>query len=205
MNFLAHIYLSGNNEDVKFGNYIGDFVKGKKYKKYRDDIKKGILLHREIDSYTDKHPIVHKSIVRMRPAYGKYAGVVIDILYDHFLSKKWDDYSCEKLESFVVDFHYTVLERLGKLPRKARRFTFPFLKKKRLLCYANLTCFEEVLQKMAIYTSMPNNVKEAMKIINEDYDLFEDEFTIFFKDLQKHAKIFLNEYVPNGNPKRKGN
>ncbi|NPA44301.1 MAG: DUF479 domain-containing protein [Chlorobi bacterium] len=191
MNFLAHIYLSGENDDVKFGNFIGDFVKGKKYKKYRDDIKKGILLHREIDSYTDKHPIVHKSIERMRPAYGKYAGVVIDILYDHFLAKNWEQYSSEKLENFVIDFNYLVLERLGKIPRKARAFAFPFLRKKRLLCYANLTCFEEVLQKMAIYTSMPNYSKEAMKIINKNYNLFEDEFTNFFKDLQEHVKEFV--------------
>ena len=191
MNFLAHIYLSGENDDVKFGNFIGDFVKGKKYKKYRDDIKKGILLHREIDSYTDKHPIVHKSIERMRPAYGKYAGVVIDILYDHFLAKNWEQYSSEKLENFVIDFNYLVLERLGKIPRKARAFAFPFLRKKRLLCYANLTCFEEVLQKMAIYTSMPNYSKEAMKIINKNYNLFEDEFTNFFKDLQEHVKDFV--------------
>lgn len=205
MNFLAHIYLSGENEDIKFGNFIGDFVKGKKFKKYRDDIKKGILLHREIDSYTDKHPIVHKSIVRMRPAYGKYAGVVIDILYDHFLSKNWEKYSSEKLESFVIDFNYTVLERLGKIPRKARAFAFPYLKKKRLLCYIKLSCFEEVLRKMVIYTSMPNNVKAAMKIIDENYDLFEEEFTIFFKDLQKHANDFLNQNMPNSNPEGKGN
>jgi len=205
MNFLAHIYLSGDNEDIKFGNYIGDFVKGKKFKKYNDEIMKGILLHRKIDSYTDKHPIVHESIVRMRPAYGKYAGVVIDILYDHFLAKNWSNYSSEKLESFVVDFHYTVLERLGKLPRKARRFTFPFLKKKRLLCYANLTCFKEVLQKMAIYTSMPDNVDEAMKIINDNYNLFEKEFIAFFIDLQVHANDFLNQNMPNSNPERESN
>jgi len=193
MNFLAHIYLSGNNDDIKFGNYIGDFVKGKKYNKYKDDIKKGILLHREIDSYTDRHPIVHKSIVRLRPAYGKYAGVVVDILYDHFLAKNWNNYSPVPLKSFVIDFHYTVLERLGKLPHKARRFTFPFLKKKRLICYADLSCFEEVLQKMAVYTSMPNKVSEAMIIIKKDYNLFYEEFKAFFIDIKNHlAEINSN-------------
>lgn len=195
MNFLAHIYLSGDNDDIKFGNYIGDFVKGKKYKKkYNKDVIKGILMHREIDSYTDKHPIVHNSIVRMRPAYGKYAGVAIDILYDHFLAKNWSDYSSETLKEFVIDFHYTVLERLGKLPHKARRFTFPFLKKKRLICYADLSCYEEVLQKMAIYTSMPDKVSEAMIIINRDYDLFYEEFKEFFIDLKEHINQFSINY-----------
>lgn len=193
MNFLAHIYLSGDNDDIKFGNFIGDWVKGKKWNKYTEDIKKGLLLHREIDSYTDKHPVVRKSIHRLQPAYGKYAGVAVDILYDHFLAKDWDSYCTEKLESYVIDFHYLVLERLGKIPKKGRRFAYPFMRKKRLLCYVNLSCYKEVLQKMAIYTSMPDKVDEAMEIINRDYDLFAKDFKDFFPDLEAFSKSFLEK------------
>ena len=203
MNFLAHIYLSGENEDIQFGNFIGDFVKGKNYKKYNDDIIKGILLHREIDSYTDSHPVVRNSIKRMRTAYGKYAGVSIDILYDHFLAKYWIDYSSVKLEEFVINFHHTVSERLGKLPDKARRFTSPFIKNKRLICYADLNCFEDVLQKMAIYTSMPDKVKDAMQIINQNYNLFYGEFETFFPEIISFTrKKLLNQSMPQSNPKR---
>ena len=203
MNFLAHIYLSGKNEDIQFGNYIGDFVKGKNYKKYNDDIIKGILLHREIDSYTDSHPVVRNSIKRMRPAYGKYAGAAVDILYDHFLAKYWTDYSSAKLEDFVINFHHTVSERLGKLPDKARRFTFPFIKNKRLICYADLNCFEDVLQKMAIYTSMPDKVKDAMQIINKNYNLFYEEFETFFPEIISFTRKKLsNQSMPQSNPER---
>ncbi len=203
MNFLAHIYLSGENEDIQFGNYIGDFVKGKHWTKYNNDIKKGILLHREIDSYTDSHPVVRNSIKRMRPAYGKYAGAAIDILYDHFLAKYWNNYSSKELEDFVIDFHYTIIERLGKLPHKARRFTFPFIKNKRLICYADLNCFEDVLQKMAIYTSMPDKVKDAMLIINQNYNSFYREFETFFPEIIEYTrKIRLNQSMPQSNPKR---
>jgi len=200
LNFLAHIYLSGDNEDIQFGNFIGDFVKGKKYSKYSEDVIKGILLHREIDSFTDSHPIMHKSIKRMRPAYGKYAGVCTDILYDHFLAKYWSNYSSKILKDFVIDFHYTIIERLGKLPRKARRFAFPFIKNKRLICYADLNCFEDVLQKMAIYTSMPDNVKKAMTIIEDNYELFLNEFNNFFPELQYFSKKWLHQSMPQSNP-----
>lgn len=193
MNFLAHIYLSGDNDEIRFGNFIGDWIKGKKYQKYPEDIKKGILLHREIDSYTDSHPVVHRSIVRMRPAYGKYAGVAVDILYDHFLTVNWELYSDISLEVFVKKFHSYILKNLNMLPKKSKRFAYPFIRKKRLLCYGELDCFEDVLEKMGIYTSMPNKAKQAMKIVREDYELFNDEFQLFFRDIRKHLKE-INKY-----------
>ncbi|MCD4793491.1 MAG: ACP phosphodiesterase [Bacteroidales bacterium] len=188
MNFLAHIYLSGENDDIKFGNFIGDWIKGKKYQNYPENIKKGILLHREIDSYTDSHPIVHNSIVRLRPAYGKHSGVAVDILYDHFLAFNWELYSEISLEDYVKKFHSYVLKNSDLLPKKARRFAFPFIRKKRLICYADLVCFEDVLNKMAIYTSMPNKAKQAMQIIKENYKDFKNEFQLFFSDIQTFVK-----------------
>lgn len=185
MNFLAHLYLSGDDDEIRFGNFIGDWVKGNKFNRYKEGIKKGILLHREIDSFTDHHPIVHESITRLRPAYGKHAGIAIDILYDHFLSIKWDVYSDLSLEDYVKEFHDYVMDNLHLLPKKARRFAFPFIRNKRLLCYSDLTCFEDVLDKMAIYTSMPPKVKEAMKIIHIEYVSFQNEFDAFFPELEE--------------------
>ncbi len=194
MNFLAHIYLSGNNEDVQFGNFIGDFIKGNSYKKkYNGDVIKGIILHREIDSFTDSHPAVHNSIERLRPAYGRYAGVSVDILYDHFLAKNWNDYSPENLENFVINFHSVILERLNMLPRKSKRFVFPFIRKKRLLCYADLNCFETVLVKMSMFTSMPNKSKQVMKIINKDYELLHNDFKSFFPELTNFSNDILSD------------
>ncbi len=184
MNFLAHIYLSGNNEELKFGNFIGDWIKGNKYMNYEGDIRQGILLHREIDGFTDSHPIVDRSVERLRPAYGKHAAVAVDILYDHFLAKNWTDYSEVPLKKFVKEFHRFVLMHFHLLPQGARRFAFPFIRNRRLLCYADLLCFEDVLDKMAIYTSMPDKVREAMSIVIFYYSDFEEEFKVFFEDLR---------------------
>lgn len=188
MNFLAHLYLSGDDNEVKFGNFIGDWIKGNKFNKYEGGIRKGILLHREIDSYTDHHPIVHKSILKLRPAYGKHAGIAVDILYDHFLSADWESYSEVSLEEYVKEFHSYVLRNLDHLPKKARRFAFPFIRNKRLMCYADLNCFEDVLNKMAIYTSMPDNAKEAMHIIEKEYNELRKEFKLFFEDLRSFVE-----------------
>ena len=97
MNFLAHTHLSQDNEDVIFGNFIADAVKGKSYLKYRKDIITGILLHRDIDTFTDRHPIVKNSKATVREHFGKYSGIVVDIYYDHFLAHNWEDYHSEEL------------------------------------------------------------------------------------------------------------
>src|SRR5450432_1821563 len=91
MNFLAHLYLSGDNPQVMIGNFIGDFVKGKNLtERFDTDVAKGIALHREIDWFTDTHIVVKQSKDRLRPKYRHYAGVIVDIFYDHFLAKNWD-------------------------------------------------------------------------------------------------------------------
>ncbi len=187
MNFLAHIYLSGENDLIKFGNFIGDWVKGKQYENYPEDIKKGILLHRQIDTFTDKHHLVRQCNARFRPAYGKYAGIAVDILFDHFLSKNRQQYSRQNLADFVADFHQILKSNINYMPAKGKRFMLPFIRKKRLLCYRDLDCLRDVFVKMAIFTSLPDKSAEAMRIISSDYQLFEQDFQVFFEDIRQFS------------------
>ena len=98
MNYLGHIFLSGKNEQLLVGNFIGDYVKGKQYLHYPEEIRKGILLHRAIDDFTDRN--AHWMNVRelFRPIYKRYAGVVADVVIDHFLAKNWSHFSDEQLD-----------------------------------------------------------------------------------------------------------
>ena len=105
MNFLAHIYLSGDDDMITIGNFMADGIKGKKYLKYPEGIQKGILIHRWIDSYTDSHTITKQSTKRLHAKYGHYSGVIVDILYDHFLAKNWHQYHEQSLETYVDDFY----------------------------------------------------------------------------------------------------
>ncbi|MGB5646129.1 MAG: ACP phosphodiesterase, partial [Muriicola sp.] len=102
MNFLAHIFLSFGDKEISIGNFIADSIRGNKYTHLPATIQKGIILHREIDTFTDAHPIHKKSSKRLHPTQGHYSGVVIDVFYDHFLAKNWAQYSEEPLETFVV-------------------------------------------------------------------------------------------------------
>ena len=92
MNFLAHLYLSPEDDHITLGNFIADAVKGKEFYKYNDKIKEGILLHRAIDKYTDQHPVFKRSTQKLNGKYKKYSAVITDIYYDHFLAKNWNNY-----------------------------------------------------------------------------------------------------------------
>src|SRR5690606_7271733 len=116
MNFLAHIYLSGENPLIKVANFMADSIRGKKYLNYSSDIQKGILLHREIDTFTDAHPTVRKSTKKLHANYGHYSGVIVDIFYDHFLAKNWKDYSKIPLDVYVDEFYDLLGEHYEILP-----------------------------------------------------------------------------------------
>ena len=101
MNYLAHIFLSGENEEIIIGNFIGDYVKGQDFKKYSESIRKGIILHRNIDSFTDRNEIILKAKSLLKKKYGKYSGIVVDIFYVYFLTKNWHVFSRLPLDDFI--------------------------------------------------------------------------------------------------------
>ncbi len=187
MNYLAHLYLSGDNDDIKIGNFIADAVKGSSYNDYSNEVRFGILLHRKIDSFTDSNKIVQRCTARLRPAYGKFSGAAVDVLFDHFLASLWNDYSDVSLREFA-DKSYQLLEKnISQMPPKLQEFSPFFIKRDRLNCYANIKCFEDVLLKMGIYTPLPAKSKAGMKIIKAEYDNFKDDFRLFFEEIKEYV------------------
>ena len=183
MNFLAHIYLSGDNEGVTIGNFIADGIKGKKYIKYPLQIQKGILLHRGIDSYTDQHPTVRKSTARLHKNYGHYSGVIVDLLYDHFLAKNWKKYHQQPLEEYIQDF-YTLLRRdFEILPSRIQRMMPYMISDNWLLSYETIPGISKILVQMNRRTKNASKMNFAVIELEEYYSEFEDEFTSFFTEL----------------------
>nr|ABD75765.1 hypothetical protein [uncultured bacterium] len=180
MNFLAHTYLSGCNEEIIVGNFMGDYVKGSNYNNYPELVKKGILIHRDIDSYTDMHPITRRSKLRIAPRYHKYAGIIIDIFYDHFLASLWDEFSSLALQDFV-NRTYDLLKRNYKvLPEAIKRWFPTFLENNWMMAYQSVEGIELVLDRMAANTSLPNHATYAVEVLSERYDSFKNDFLEFF-------------------------
>ncbi|HCQ13415.1 acyl carrier protein phosphodiesterase [Flavobacterium sp.] len=193
MNFLAHIYLSGNNDLLKIGNFMADSIRGHHYLDYPDDIRKGILLHRYIDTFTDAHPIYRKSKHRLHEKYGHYSGVIMDIVYDHYLAKNWSKYSEEKLEDYADNFYKLLQNNYGLLTEKIQKMMPSMIARNWLVSYASLDGLEMILFQMDYRTKHRVHMQEAIVEVKQFYAEFEEEFTLYFEELQQHCKEKLLE------------
>ncbi|GLR16183.1 acyl carrier protein phosphodiesterase [Portibacter lacus] len=191
MNFLAHIFLSYDNEELLLGNFMADFISNKQVEKYSDEIKRGILLHRLIDTFTDNHPIVRQGTKRLRKKHGKYAPVVIDILYDNILAKNWHLYDDKSLEEFAQDSYLILYRRLPDMPDKLRKKVPLMVADNFLLKYRSKAGIERALASMDRRTKFPSDFKSAALQLDEEEELFTEEFNIFFPELIQKCNEFL--------------
>ncbi|MGB5226874.1 MAG: acyl carrier protein phosphodiesterase [Eudoraea sp.] len=188
MNFLAHIYLSFGDDEITIGNFIADSIRGNKYKHLPDRIQKGILLHREIDTYTDAHPITRLSSKRLHQNYSHYSRVIVDIFYDHFLAKNWRQYSDTPLDIYVDKFYDLLEDNITILPDGTKRMIPYMISDNWLLNYAKMDGISRVLKGMNRRTNNKSKMNFAILDLEENYEAFELEFTGFFNELVVFSK-----------------
>ena len=193
MNFLAHIYLSGDNDLLKIGNFMADSIRGNSYKNYPEEIKKGILLHRSIDSFTDMHPVYRQSKHRLHEKYGHYSGVIMDIFYDHFLAKNCANYSNKKLEEYADEFYQLLRDNYDMLTYKIQGMMPYMIARNWLVSYASISGLEMILFQMDHRTKNRVAMHESIVELQKFYLEFETEFTQFFMELQEHCQQKLQE------------
>lgn len=187
MNFLAHIYLSNDNDYIKIGNFIADSIRGKHYDHLPADIQKGIILHRAIDTFTDLHPVFRQSTKRLHERYHHYAGVIVDIFYDHFLAKNWSKYSNEDLGDFAENFYQILRDNMPFLNEKILGMMPYLIKQNWLFNYQFMDEIARTLRQMDQRTKNNSQMQFSIEELQEFYTDFENEFTIFFEELRAYA------------------
>ena len=193
MNYLAHIYLSGNDDLLKLGNFMADEIKGKSYLKYPKEIQKGILLHRAIDDFTDHHPLVSKGAHRFFDELRHYNGVVIDMIYDHILAKNWDRYCDLELASFAEEFYLLLDSNQHLLPKKISKVVPYMIEHNWLLSYADLDNLTRILKQMNNKTKHETQLHKGVDIYLLHQNEFEEEFRSFFEDIRAFCTKKINE------------
>lgn len=166
---------------------------------FPEEVKKGILIHRDIDTFTDMHFITRRSKLLVATRYHKYAGIVIDIFYDHFLASLWDRYSDLPLNEYV-NLTYDLLKRNYKvLPEAIKRWFPTFLENNWMMAYTSIEGIEQVLERMSDNTSLPNHATYAVEVLSDQYDLFRDDFLEFFPTmidfLEEKYKIGISTHL----------
>lgn len=188
MNFLAHAYLAHPSEPLVVGNFIGDFVKGKRLDQFTPMISQGILMHRKIDTFTDSHPVFKQSRERIRDKYNHYSGVIIDLYYDHFLARNWKDYSRIPLKRFTEGIYQIILEHEDLIPEKARYMLPYMIRSNWLLNYGTIEGIDRSFKGLSRRTNFRSGMENASSDLLENYTDLQNDFRLFFPELIDYIK-----------------
>ncbi|PKP50650.1 MAG: DUF479 domain-containing protein [Bacteroidetes bacterium HGW-Bacteroidetes-1] len=193
MNFLAHAYLSGDDPDLLFGNFVADSIKGKTLNTFESRVRDGVLLHRAIDTFTDNHPVVRLGVTRLQPDFRKFSGVILDIYFDHFLAMHWKEYNQIELKAFASHVYWNLLSRYYILPPRTKRILPWMMAQDWLVGYANLNDLQRVFNGMSRRTNFNSGMENAVDFLMENYAAFETDFRIFFPELRIYAADFIDQ------------
>ncbi len=193
MNYLTHIYFSGANRQRQIGNFIGDAVKGNAYQNYPTNIRNGILLHRKIDDFSDKHPLVKEAVKILKEPFGRYAAVLTDIYFDHFLAAHFKQYAHMSLRRFTWGFYTGAIINYYHLPKRIRQFLWHFILTNRLYRYASKEGIQESLEIMVTYKNLQISPPEAIAFLTAHYDELYGLFLRFLPDLEEMCQKELEK------------
>jgi len=193
MNFLGHLYLSFDERPLLLGNFMGDFVKGKAYQNYSEPIQKGILLHRQIDQFTDQHDAVRTCTKALRPKFGKYASIIPDIFFDYFLVQNWDNFSDQNLSDFCQETYQYLEQEKQQLPEPMQAFLPAMIARNWLVNYGKLWGIRRALESLERRTRYTSNLSEAVHELNRHEDFYQEQFEQFMPEII----VFTKEKIKN--------
>jgi acyl carrier protein phosphodiesterase len=194
MNYLAHQYLSGSDDGCKIGNFIADHVKGSRWKEFDLAIRKGIWLHRQIDFFTDNHPLVRQGTKRISSVLGKFSGVAVDMYFDHFLAANWSRYSAVPLEEYTTESYLLMVRNYAVLPEDTRVILPFIIKNDWMASYRDLNFLDGAMKGLAKRIKLPSSLDVAVKVLIDHYELFRMDFLLFFEELRNFALNHRNNF-----------
>jgi len=187
MNYLAHLHLGGPGREQLLGSLYGDFVKGPLQGLYDPRIEAAIALHRRIDMYTDRHPLVDIALSRFSTVRRRYAGIVLDVFFDHCLARDWTVYG----EGPLMDFTSRVYHVLGtepQLPGRLAQIAPHMVANDWLGSYGEFEVLGQVLRGISRRLSRPEELAGAMAELTRLYEPLSEDFRLFYPQLQDFAQ-----------------
>ncbi|WP_331695005.1 ACP phosphodiesterase [Pseudomonas sp. ZY71] len=187
MNYLAHLHLGGQRPGQLLGSLYGDFVKGRLQGQFAPEVEAAIQLHRRIDVFTDRHPLVDIALGRFSDTRRRYAGIVLDVFFDHCLARDWKLYAEQPLEVFTADV-YRVLTHERQLPERLARIAPHMVANDWLGSYQEFEVLEQVLRGISRRLTRPEELAGAMEELRRLYEPLSDDFRLFYPQLQDFAQ-----------------
>jgi acyl carrier protein phosphodiesterase len=195
MNYLVHFLLAGDDEELRLGNLLGDYVKGRverfEHPGLTERLRTGIQMHRAIDAFSDRHPAVLRSKRILAPEYGKLSGVIVDVFYDHVLARRWAEHHPQPLSVHAQDVYRTLRSNLHRLPSAVHPLIQAMSRGDWLREYASQRGIERALQGMAARRPVAAGIGTAGRVLADHFDRFSADFDEFLPDLRVRCQEFV--------------
>jgi acyl carrier protein phosphodiesterase len=189
MNYLAHLHLGGQRPGQMLGSLYGDFVKGRLQGQFDPEIEAAIQLHRSIDVFTDRHPLVDIALSRFSLTRRRYAGIVLDVFFDHCLARDWTLYADQPLEQFTAHV-YRVLSAEKQMPERLARIAPHMVANDWLGSYQEFEVLEQVLRGISRRLTRPKELAAAMEELRRLYEPLSEDFRLFYPELQDFVQNY---------------
>ena len=197
MNYLVHFLLAGDDDELQLGNLLGDFVKGRverfEHHGLTERLRTGIQMHRAIDAFSDRHPAVRHSKEILSPEYGRLAGVIVDVFYDHVLARRWAEHHPRPLPEYTQDLYRTLRDNLHRMPSAVHPLITAMSGGDWLRGYASQRGIERALQGMAMRRPVAAGIGTAGRLLSDHFERFSADFDEFLPDLRMRCAEFLAE------------
>lgn len=194
MNYLAHLYLAENSEGSMLGNLLGDFVKGYIDHTYNKEISKGIRMHRRVDAFTDSHEKFLASKRLISKERRRFAGIIIDMSFDHFLAKNWSSYSSVELSDFINKVYNLLIKHASTLPNRLRLFIPRMIEEDWIGSYERLEgigkSLDGISRRLKKRFDRDNSLLGAVEEVEANYRELESNFKVFFPKLVLYVERY---------------
>ena len=192
MNFLGHLYFSGNDPELQIANLYGDFVKGSDLTSFPSKVREGIQLHRQIDHYIDQHPKVRELLHQLYPHLPKVSGIAVDLFFDHLLAKNWSRFHSQSLREFTSNFYLLIPHLPDLYPLEFRYVLSKMEHDDWLFQYNSLEGLSMACTGLSRRIRFENNLSYAPSVFMKFETLIEQTFNAFMIDANLHFKDILS-------------
>lgn len=191
MNWLAHVLLSEPTPGFRVGNLLPDLLGAAELAALPQVFLRGIACHRRIDRFTDQHPVVRRSVRRVSPKHRRFAPILTDVFYDHFLSVSWRQHCPQPLEKFLSEIYASFDSQRDNLPPLVLGHLYRMREENWLGSYRDIAGIRLTLERISRRFRRPIQLGEAIGELESNYAALGADFTEFFPELRAHVAPLL--------------
>ncbi len=195
VNYLVHFLVAGDDEELQLGNLLGDYVKGRverfEHPGVTARLRTGIQMHRLIDTFSDRHPAVHRSKKLVAAEYGRLSGAIVDVFYDHVLARRWQEHHPQPLPDYAQTIYGTLERNLHRMPVAVHPLIGAMTRGDWLHGYASQRGIDRALMGIAHRRPVARDIGTAGHLVADHFDRFAIDFDEFLPELRRHCAEFL--------------